>query len=77
MDLLLAIPTSPPEMLRERALLRLNLDQYLGAARDLGNYLKLRPEAADAADVQRYSRYAASITGGRLNLSERPFGRSR
>jgi regulator of sirC expression with transglutaminase-like and TPR domain len=51
MDLLVAIPCSPPEILRERALLRLNLDQYLGAARDLSHYLRLQPEASDAADV--------------------------
>jgi regulator of sirC expression with transglutaminase-like and TPR domain len=52
LDLLLAIPPRQPELLRERALVRLNLDQYLGAAQDLGQYLKLVPEAEDAEDVR-------------------------
>jgi regulator of sirC expression with transglutaminase-like and TPR domain len=52
LDLLLAIPPRSPEMLRERALVRLSLDQYVGAAQDLANYLKLQPEAPDAGDVQ-------------------------
>lgn len=52
LDLLLAIPPRSPEMLRERALVRLNLDQYVGAAQDLANYLKLQPEAPDAEDVR-------------------------
>ncbi len=52
LDLLLAIPPRCTELLRERALLRLNLDQYVGAARDLANYLKACPEARDAEDVQ-------------------------
>ncbi len=52
LDMLLAIPPGSPELLRERALLRLNLDQYLGAAQDLGTYLKLAPEAADAQAVR-------------------------
>ena len=50
---LLAIPPRSPEMLRERALVRLNLDQYVGAAQDLANYLaKLCPDAEDADDVR-------------------------
>jgi regulator of sirC expression with transglutaminase-like and TPR domain len=52
LDLLLAIPPRSPEMLRERALVRLNLDQYVGAARDLAIYLKLQPDAPDAEDVK-------------------------
>jgi regulator of sirC expression with transglutaminase-like and TPR domain len=52
LDLLLAIPPGSPDLLRERALLRLNLDQYIGAAQDLGKYLKLAPEAADAQAVR-------------------------
>ena len=52
LDLLLTIPPRSPEMLRERALVRLNLDQYVGAARDLANYLKLQPDAPDAEDVK-------------------------
>jgi regulator of sirC expression with transglutaminase-like and TPR domain len=51
-ELLLTIPPRSPELLRERALARLNLDQYLGAAQDLGTYLKLEPEAPDAEDVR-------------------------
>lgn len=51
-DLLLAIPPLSAEMLRERALARLQLDQYVGAAQDLANYLKLNPDADDAADVR-------------------------
>jgi regulator of sirC expression with transglutaminase-like and TPR domain len=52
LDMLLAIPPGSPELLRERALLRLNLDQYIGAAQDFGKYLKLAPEAADAQAVR-------------------------
>jgi regulator of sirC expression with transglutaminase-like and TPR domain len=52
LDMLLAIPNGSPDLLRERALLRLNLDQYIGAAQDLGKYLKLAPEAADAQAVR-------------------------
>ena len=52
LDLLLAIPPRSPELLRERGLVRLNLEQFLGAARDLGGYLQLQPEAPDAEDVR-------------------------
>ncbi len=52
LDLLLAIPPQSPELLRERALARLNLEQFLGAAQDFGAYLQLQPEAADAEDVR-------------------------
>ena len=52
LDLLLAIPPRSPELLRERGLVRLNLEQFLGAAQDLGCYLQLQPEAPDADDVR-------------------------
>jgi regulator of sirC expression with transglutaminase-like and TPR domain len=52
LDLLLAIPPRSPELLRERALVRLNLEQHLGAAQDLGTYLRLCPDAPDAEDVR-------------------------
>ncbi len=52
LDMLLTIPPGSPDLLRERALLRLELDQYVGAAQDLGKYLKLAPEAADAQAVR-------------------------
>jgi regulator of sirC expression with transglutaminase-like and TPR domain len=52
LDLLIAIPPLSTGTLRERALVRLNLDQYVGAAQDLANYLKLCPEAPDADDVR-------------------------
>lgn len=52
LDLLLAIPPLCPDLLRERGLVRLSLEQYLGAAQDLGRYLQLEPEAADADDVR-------------------------
>ena len=52
LDLLLAIPPRDPELLRERALVRLNLEHHLGAAQDLGAYLQLCPEAPDADDVR-------------------------
>jgi regulator of sirC expression with transglutaminase-like and TPR domain len=52
LDLLIAIPPHSPELLRERGLVRLNLEQYLGAAQDLGAYLRLQPEAEDADDVR-------------------------
>ena len=52
LDLLLAIPPTCPDWLRERALVRLNLDQYVGAAQDFGKYLQVAPEAADAEAVR-------------------------
>lgn len=52
LDMLLAIPPRSAELLRERALLRIKVDQYVGAARDLAMYLKLQPEAPDAEDVK-------------------------
>jgi regulator of sirC expression with transglutaminase-like and TPR domain len=52
LDLLLAIPPQCPDLIRERGLVRLNLEHYLGAAQDLGRYLQLEPEAADADDVR-------------------------
>jgi len=52
LDLLLAIPPLSPDLLRERGLVRLNLEQYLGAARDLGGYLQACPEAPDSDDVR-------------------------
>ena len=52
LDLLLTIPPRSPELLRERALVRLNLEQHLGAAQDLGAYLQLRPNAPDSEDVR-------------------------
>jgi regulator of sirC expression with transglutaminase-like and TPR domain len=52
LDLLLAIPPLSPELLRERGLVRLNLEQYLGAARDLGGYLQACPAAPDSDDVR-------------------------
>jgi regulator of sirC expression with transglutaminase-like and TPR domain len=51
LDLLLAIPPRSPELLRERGLVRLNLEQYFGATQDLGAYLQSRPEGEDADDV--------------------------
>jgi len=52
LDLLLAIPPRSPELVRERGLVRLSLEQYLSAARDLGGYLQACPEAPDADDVR-------------------------
>ena len=52
LDLLLAIPPQSPELLRERGLVRLNLEQFLGAARDFGAYLQACPNAEDADDVR-------------------------
>jgi len=52
LDLLLAIPPYSPDLLRERGLVRLNLEQFLGAAQDLGGYLQLRPDSPDSGDVR-------------------------
>ena len=52
LDMLLAIPPRSPELLRERALLRISVDRYVGGARDLGMYLKLVPDAPDAKQIQ-------------------------
>jgi regulator of sirC expression with transglutaminase-like and TPR domain len=52
LDLLLAIPPQSPDLIRERGLVRLNLEQFLGAARDFGAYLQACPDADDADDVR-------------------------
>ncbi len=52
LDLLLTIPPQNPDLLRERGLVRLNLEQLLGAAQDFGAYLKVRPNASDSEDVR-------------------------
>ncbi len=52
LDLLLAIPPRDPDLLRERGLVRLNLEQLLGAAQDFGGYLRARPDAPDSDDVR-------------------------
>jgi len=52
LDLLLAIPPLEPDLLRERGLVRLNLEQNLAAAQDLGAYLQARPNAPDSDDVR-------------------------
>jgi regulator of sirC expression with transglutaminase-like and TPR domain len=52
LDLLLAIPPQCPDLLRERGLVHLSLEHYLAAAQDLGRYLQMQPEAADADDVR-------------------------
>lgn len=52
LDLLLAVSPQDPDLLRERGLVRLNLDQVLGAAQDLGAYLQRRPDAPDSDDVR-------------------------
>jgi len=52
LDLLLAVPPQCPDLLRERGLVRLNLDQLLGAAQDFGAYLKACPNADDSDDVR-------------------------
>ncbi len=52
LDLLLAVPPLNPDLLRERGLVRLNLEKYFAAAQDFGAYLKLRPDAEDSEDVR-------------------------
>jgi regulator of sirC expression with transglutaminase-like and TPR domain len=52
LDLLLAIPPQSPDLLRERGLVRLNLEQFLSAAHDFGAYLQACPDAPDSADVR-------------------------
>ncbi len=52
LDLLLAIPPQSPELIRERGLVRLNLEQFLGAAHDFGTYLQMCPDADDSDDVR-------------------------
>jgi regulator of sirC expression with transglutaminase-like and TPR domain len=66
LDLLLAIPPQCPDLLRERGLVRLNLEQLLGAARDFGMYLQMCPEAADADDVRETLDMLRQLLG-RLN----------
>lgn len=52
LDFLLAIPPQNADLLRERGLVRLNLEQLLGAAQDFGAYLQARPNAPDSDDVR-------------------------
>jgi len=66
LDLLLAIPPRSSELLRERALARLQLDQYVGAAHDLATYLKLSPNAPDTKDVRETLEMVRQLVG-RLN----------
>jgi regulator of sirC expression with transglutaminase-like and TPR domain len=52
-DLVLAIYPRSPEDVKQRALLRYSLGQLRGAADDLGDYLKMSPEASDADEIRQ------------------------
>ena len=52
-QLLLVFPDSPPE-LRDRGLLLYQLDGYRAALASLEDYLRVRPDAADRAAIERH-----------------------
>ncbi len=53
-DLLAVIEPAAEELYRDRGLLRLQVRNFDGAARDLKRYLKDRPEADDREDIEKY-----------------------
>jgi regulator of sirC expression with transglutaminase-like and TPR domain len=52
-DLVLAIYPRSAEDVKQRAVLRYNLNQMRAAAADFEDYLKMAPEASDAADIRQ------------------------
>ncbi len=53
-DLLVVIEPAAEVLYRDRGLLRLQVRDFDGAARDLKRYLKNRPEADDREDIEKY-----------------------
>jgi regulator of sirC expression with transglutaminase-like and TPR domain len=52
---LLVLFPDDPEEIRDRGLLRYRLHRYGAALADLGEYLRLRPEAADHAQIEAHA----------------------
>jgi regulator of sirC expression with transglutaminase-like and TPR domain len=52
-DLILVIYPRSPEDVRQRALLRYNLNDYRGALADFDDYVKMSPDASDTDEVRQ------------------------
>jgi regulator of sirC expression with transglutaminase-like and TPR domain len=52
-DLILVIYPRSPEDVRQRAVLRYNLDDYRGALSDFDEYVKMSPDASDAEEIRQ------------------------
>jgi regulator of sirC expression with transglutaminase-like and TPR domain len=51
-DLILVIYPRSPEDVKQRAVLRYNLDDYRGALSDFEEYVKMSPDASDAEEIR-------------------------
>jgi regulator of sirC expression with transglutaminase-like and TPR domain len=52
-DLILVIYPRSPEDVKQRAVLRYNLDDYRGALNDFDEYVKMSPDASDAEEIRQ------------------------
>jgi regulator of sirC expression with transglutaminase-like and TPR domain len=52
-DLVLVIYPRSPEDVKQRAVLRYNLNNYLGALNDFEEYVKMSPDASDADEIRQ------------------------
>jgi len=52
-DLILVIYPRSPEDVKQRAVLRYNLNDYRGALNDFEEYVKMSPEASDAEEIKQ------------------------
>jgi regulator of sirC expression with transglutaminase-like and TPR domain len=52
-DLVLVIYPRSPEDVKQRAILRYNLDDYRGALNDFEEYVKMSPDASDAEEIRQ------------------------
>jgi regulator of sirC expression with transglutaminase-like and TPR domain len=52
-DLILVIYPRSPEDVKQRAVLRYNLDDYRGALSDFDEYVKMSPDASDAEEIKQ------------------------
>jgi regulator of sirC expression with transglutaminase-like and TPR domain len=52
-DLILVIYPRSPEDMKQRAVLRYNLNDYLGALSDFEEYVKMSPDASDAEEIRQ------------------------
>jgi len=52
-DLILVIYPRSPEDMKQRAVLRYNLDDYRGALSDFEEYVKMSPDASDAEEIRQ------------------------
>ena len=51
-DLVLVIYPRSPEDVKQRAVLRYNLDDYSGAVKDFEDYVKMSPDASDTDEIR-------------------------